>query len=96
MSPDDVTKGDAPFISYVPWSVVGNSDSNLNLLKWFCHGVFSYIMANPGVTKVIQKKNFFFSLLQETLFICFKGHLRIAFLSTVTAKTTSRSTKCEF
>lgn len=54
MSPGDVTKGDTPFISYLPWSCVGSGDPNSSILSWFCHGVLDYIMANPGVTMVIE------------------------------------------
>ena len=52
MTPDDVTKRAAPFISYRPWSLVGSCDPNSSMLTAFCHGVLSYIMACPGVTQV--------------------------------------------
>ena len=56
MTPDDVTKGDAPFISYQPWSSVGSSDPNVAMVTSYCHGVFNYIMANPGVPMVMHKE----------------------------------------
>ena len=52
MTPEDVTKGDAPFISYLPWSSVDSSDPNVTMVTSYRHGVFNYILANPGVPMV--------------------------------------------
>jgi hypothetical protein len=54
MTPEDVTKGDTPFISYLPWSSVDSSDPNITMVTSYCHGVFNYVMANPGAPMVRQ------------------------------------------
>ena len=54
MTPEDVAKGDAPFISDLPWSSVGSSDPNVTMMTSYCHGIFNYILANPGVPTVRQ------------------------------------------
>lgn len=52
MTVDDVTKGDTPFIPYVPWSSVKSSDPNLSMLTGLFYGIYNYIIGNPGVTVV--------------------------------------------
>ena len=54
MTPEDVANGDAPFISYLPWSSVSSSDPNVTMMTSYCHGILNYILANPGVPMVRQ------------------------------------------